>query len=43
MWRMTRSTIFWLVLTIAATGATFAGQAMAYGWFTSLLKAKPIP
>ena len=31
------------VRAIVLTGATFAGQAMAYSWFTTLLKSKPIP
>jgi len=30
--------LYWFILVIVASGATFFGQAMAYTWFTSLLK-----
>lgn len=36
-------TVYWVVLTGVASIAIFMGQAMAYSWFTSLLKTKPIP
>jgi hypothetical protein len=38
--RLTVHTVMWIVLAAIASGATFFGQAWAYGWFTSLLKGR---
>jgi hypothetical protein len=33
-------TVYWIALAVILTGLTFAGQAMAYTWFITLLKTK---
>lgn len=36
--RIQLTTLLWMATTVIVSGATFFGQMIAYGWFTSLLK-----
>ncbi len=43
MRRLSTATMYWIILAVIATSATFLGQGWAYGWFTTLLKTSTIP